>query len=70
MGNYKAPSNIITGLGKSGKFSIEIASLGKIAGPHHLCKQTFKVGLHYSDDRSELVPSEEQKNIFYILKRL
>jgi hypothetical protein len=30
----------------------------------------LKVGLHYSDYRSKLVPLEEQKNIFYILKRL
>ncbi len=29
-----------------------------------------KVGLHYSDCRSKLVPFEEHKNIFYILKRL
>jgi hypothetical protein len=26
--------------------------------------------LHYGDYRSKLVPFEEQKNIFYILKRL
>jgi hypothetical protein len=27
-------------------------------------------GLHYGNYRSKLVPFEEQKNIFYILKRL
>jgi hypothetical protein len=29
----------------------------------------LKVGLHYSYYHSKLVPFEEQKNIFYILKR-
>ncbi len=29
----------------------------------------FKAGLHYCDYLPKLVPFEEQKNIFYILKR-
>ena len=31
---------------------------------------SLKVGLHYGNYRSKLVPFEEQKNILYILKRL
>jgi hypothetical protein len=34
------------------------------------CKPHFKVGLHYADYRSKLVPFEEQKNIFYFKKTL
>jgi hypothetical protein len=29
-------------------------------------REKLKVGLHYGDYRSKLVPFEEQKNIFYI----
>ncbi len=29
----------------------------------------FKAGLHYGDYLPKLVPFEEQKNIFYIIKR-
>jgi hypothetical protein len=34
------------------------------------CKGYLKVGLHYGDYCSKLVNFEEQKNNFYILKRL
>ncbi len=49
---------------------VQIVSLSKIALTNSLCKHYFKVGLHYGDYRSKLGPFEEQKNIFYIQKRL
>jgi hypothetical protein len=43
-----------------------VSTLVKFVGDGAAVFASLKVGLHYGDYRSKLVPFEEQKNIFHI----
>ncbi len=44
------------------------SDLTHLTWPKLIVKKHPSTGLHYGNYRSKLVPFEEQKNIFYILK--